>query len=54
MSNRFYRLILGVALVFSLYFDVNALLYALIGLTTFEAVTKSAPSKARVQETPRQ
>jgi hypothetical protein len=39
MSNRFYRLCFGAILLFSLYFDVNALLYVLIGVATFEAVT---------------
>lgn len=39
MSNRTYRLLFGAVLVFTLYFDVTSLLYALIALATFEAVT---------------
>ena len=39
MSNRTYRLLFGVVLVFTLYFDVTSLLYALIALATFEAIT---------------
>jgi len=39
MSNRFYRLHFGAILLFSLYFDVNSMIYALIGLAIFEAVT---------------
>ena len=39
MSNRIYRLLLGAVLVFILYFDVTSLLYALIALATFEAIT---------------
>ncbi len=39
MSNRIYRLLFGAILVFALYFDVTVLLYPLIALATFEAVT---------------
>lgn len=39
MSNRFYRLLFGGVLLLALYFDLYPLLYTLIGLTVFEAVT---------------
>jgi hypothetical protein len=39
MSNRIYSLFFGAVLVFTLYFDVTSLLYALIALASFEAVT---------------
>ena len=39
MSNRYYRLIFGAILLFSLYFDASYLLYGLLGLAVFEALT---------------
>jgi hypothetical protein len=39
MSNRFYRLFFGAILLFSLYFEVDVLLYALIGLAAFEGLS---------------
>ena len=39
MSNRFYRLLFGIALLVSLYFDLHTVIYGLIGLALFEAVT---------------
>ncbi len=45
MSNRYYRLLFGAILLVSLYFEVKVLLYALIGLTSFEAITNLRISK---------
>ncbi len=39
MSNRIYRLLFGATLLLALYFDLYPLLYTLIGLAVFEAVT---------------
>ena len=39
MSNRLYRLIYGALLLIGLYFDQTILIYVLIGLATFEAIT---------------
>jgi len=39
VSNRIYRMILGVTLLLALYFDANLVVYALVGLTAFEAAT---------------
>ena len=39
MSNRIYRLLFGAMLLLALYFDLYPLLYALIGLSVFEALT---------------
>lgn len=39
MSNRFYRLLFGIALLVSLYFDLHTVIYGLIALLLFEAVT---------------
>lgn len=39
MSNRLYRMIFGVMLLLALYFDANPVVYALVGLTAFEAAT---------------
>ena len=39
MSNRLYRLIYGALLLFALYFELAVLIYVLIGLAVFEAVT---------------
>lgn len=39
MSNRVYRLLFGVTLLLSLYFDLYSVLYALIGLSLFEGIT---------------
>lgn len=41
MSNRFYRLLFGGTLLLGLYFDLYALLYALIGLSVCEALTNA-------------
>ena len=39
MSNRVYRLGFGILLLTGLYFEITAIVYALIGLTVFEAIT---------------
>ena len=39
MSNRLYRLLYGALLLVGLYFEFIVLIYALIGLALFEAVT---------------
>ena len=39
MSNRLYRLLFGAVLLVSLYFDLYWVVYALIALTVFEAIT---------------
>jgi len=39
MTNRTYRLLFGLSLLLSLYFELQTVLYALIGLALFEAVT---------------
>ncbi|HHJ17008.1 MAG TPA: DUF2892 domain-containing protein [Gammaproteobacteria bacterium] len=39
MSNRLYRMMFGIALLLGLYFDALPVLYALIALAGFEAVT---------------
>ena len=39
MSNRLYRLIYGALLLVALYFELTEIIYALIGLAVFEAVT---------------
>ena len=39
MSNRVYRLLFGLTLLLSLYFDLYSVLYALIGLAVFEGIT---------------
>ena len=39
MTDRQYRVILGVLLLFTLYFDLRGMLYALIGLLYLEGVT---------------
>jgi hypothetical protein len=39
MSNRIYRLVYGAMLLCALYLDLYPVLYALIGLAVFEAVT---------------
>jgi len=39
MSNRFYRLLFGAILLVALYFELNSISYALIGLAIFEAIT---------------
>lgn len=39
MSNRLYRLIVGLVLLTGLYFDLPALIYALIAETLFEGIT---------------
>ena len=39
VSNRFYRLLFGIALLLSLYFDLHMVIYGLIALALAEAVT---------------
>ncbi len=39
MSNRLYRLIVGLILLTGLYFDLPGLIYALIAVVLFEGVT---------------
>jgi hypothetical protein len=39
MSNRLYRLLFGVLLLVALYFDLYSLIYGLVGVAVFEAVT---------------
>lgn len=39
MSNRIYRLLFGLALLLSLYFDLNTVLYGLIALALFEGIS---------------
>ena len=39
MSNRIYRLIFGITLLFALYFDQHAVIYGLVALALTEAVT---------------
>jgi hypothetical protein len=39
MSDRTYRLILGILLLVSLYFDISYLMYFLIGMLFFEGIT---------------
>lgn len=39
MSNRLYRLLYGALLLTGLYFDQSMIIYVLIGLAIFEAIT---------------
>jgi len=39
MSNRLYRLLFGLLLLIALYFDAYPLIYTLVGVAVFEAVT---------------
>jgi hypothetical protein len=39
MTNRAYRLLVGVVLLTGLYFELPILIYGLIGLTIFEGIT---------------
>lgn len=39
MSNRSYRLLFGIVLLLSLYFDLNRVVYGLIALAMFEGIT---------------
>lgn len=39
MSNRLYRLLFGVLLLIALYFDAYPLIYVLVGIAVFEAIT---------------
>jgi len=39
LSNRLYRMIFGVALLLALYFDTYQVVYVLVGLASFEAIT---------------
>ncbi len=39
MSNRLYRLLFGTLLLIALYFDLQPLIYVLVGMAVFEAVT---------------
>jgi len=39
MSNRFYRLFVGLILLTGLYFDLPTLIYGLIGVLLFEGIT---------------
>lgn len=39
MSNRLYRMLYGSALLVALYFDLSTVIYVLVGLAIFEAVT---------------
>jgi len=39
MSNRLYRMIFGLTLLLALYFDANQVVFALVGLAAFEAIT---------------
>ncbi len=39
MSNRIYRMLYGALLLAALYFDLDELLYTLIALAIFEAIT---------------
>jgi len=39
MSNRLYRLLFGLLLLVALYFDLYPMIYALVGMATFEAIT---------------
>ena len=39
MSNRTYRLLFGIVLLIALYFDLHLVVYGLISLTLFEAIT---------------
>lgn len=39
MSNRTYRLLFGITLLVSLYFDLEPVLYGIIALALFEAIT---------------
>lgn len=39
MSNRSYRLLYGIALLVSLYFDLHTVIYGLIALALFEAIS---------------
>lgn len=39
MTERIYRLIVGILLVFALYFDIEKLIYVLIGVFLFEGIT---------------
>lgn len=39
MSNRTYRLLFGITLLLALYFDQHSVIYGLVALAMFEAVT---------------
>ena len=39
MSNRFYRLLFGALLLIALYFDLQRLIYVLVGMAVLEALT---------------
>ncbi len=39
MSNRLYRLLFGLLLLIALYFDAYPLIYTLVGVAVFEAIT---------------
>lgn len=39
MSNRLYRLLFGLLLLVALYFDLYPIIYTLMGMAVFEAVT---------------
>jgi len=39
VSNRLYRMIFGAMLLLALYFDANQVVFALVGLAAFEAIT---------------
>jgi len=39
LSNRLYRMIFGAILLLALYFDATQVVYALVGLAAFEAIT---------------
>ena len=39
MSNRLYRLLFGLLLLFALYFDAYPLIYTLVGVAVFEAIS---------------
>ena len=39
MSNRLYRLLFGTLLLIALYFDLQPLIYALVGMAILEGVT---------------
>ena len=54
MSNRFYRLLFGIALLVSLYFDLHTVIYGLIALALFEAANQRAHSAHGFQAENRQ
>jgi len=39
MSNRLYRLLFGLLLLIALYFDLYPMIYTLVGIAAFEAIT---------------